>query len=107
MALVFTRLPPNQQRYDQGRVATEITLDTAYPAGGYPITPKELGLISAPSYVESEISTAQGFESQWDYANSKLKFYEVGAAGAFDEADAADLSASIKCRVVAYGDPIF
>jgi hypothetical protein len=100
MAVAYAKV---EARPDAGRTVYDITLDTAYPAGGYPLDYKQLGLLSAPTAMNADFSTAQGFVAQWDPVNSKLKLWEVGAAGALDEGDAADFTASMKVRVTSYG----
>jgi hypothetical protein len=62
----------------------DITLDNAYPTGGYPFTPAQLGF-GAGGTIDAFVllqPVVDGYFGQWDMANSKLKFYQCAGAGA-------------------------
>jgi hypothetical protein len=63
----------------------DVTLDNSYPAGGYPLTPQQLGfgLNGQIVSVMAPASKTGGWETDWDYTNSKLQVFDSsGAANA-------------------------
>lgn len=60
----------------------DITLDSSYPAGGYPITPQQMGfgLNGQIVMVNGAASKTGGWECGWDYTNSKLQVFDSSAA---------------------------
>ena len=63
----------------------DVTLDSSYPAGGYPLASKDLGF-GTNGLIDMVIATMSktgGWEVSWDYTNSKLQVFDSsGAAGA-------------------------
>lgn len=96
-----------KKRPDLRETIVDMTADASYPAGGYPVTPANVGLFTVDS-IESYQKGGAGNLAQYDPANAKVKIFQTGAAlsGAFSEAIAADLSASDVFRLVCKGDPI-
>lgn len=70
---------------------TDVTLDN-YVTNGYAITAKQLGMDSTVDYVGPVNSL--GYVGQWDYANSKLKFYSASGT------ELANASAALAAQVV-------
>jgi hypothetical protein len=104
MAATFARVA---SRPDQGRVSTDMTCDASYPAGGYPVTPANLGLLSAPVSVECYVRTAQGLLAMYDNTNSKIKLFVSGTLDAvLNEAGSNDVSTSVVVRITATGTPV-
>lgn len=64
------KAPPS--RLSGGRICkpVEFTLDAAYAAGGYAVTPAQLGLASIDLILPCPTS---GYVPEWDYTNAKLK----------------------------------
>jgi hypothetical protein len=63
----------------------DISLDANYPAGGYPLTPQQLGFGASGQvqFVDADASMTGGWQVGWDYTNSKLQVFDgSGAAGA-------------------------
>jgi hypothetical protein len=63
----------------------DVTLDGNYPAGGYPLTPQQLGfgLNGRVMFADAPASTTGGWEAGWDYTNGKLQVFDSsGAASA-------------------------
>lgn len=64
----------------------DVTLDAAYPSGGYPLTPAQLGLGASgiPYMVDAAtVSKTGGWLVGWDYTNGKLQVFDgSGAASA-------------------------
>jgi hypothetical protein len=63
----------------------DITLDANYPAGGYALTPQQLGfgLNGQIVLADAVSSKTGGWEVGWDYTNSKLQVFDSsGAASA-------------------------
>jgi hypothetical protein len=63
----------------------DVTLDASYPAGGYPLTPQQLGfgLNGSIVFVDGAASKTGGWEAGWDYTNGKLQVFDSsGAASA-------------------------
>src|SRR5215210_8659798 len=104
MAAVFTRA----KAYPAANMTiTDLTADGSYPANGYPVTARDLGLRSIDS-VQAYERTVQGNVAQFDVTNSKLKIFQTGAAlsGLLSEAIAGDLSTANVFRLVAHGPVI-
>lgn len=83
-------------------VVAELTGDTSYATGGYPLTAKQLGL----NVVENVLpqSPAGGKFWEYDLANNKLKILKVNSTGgALEEvANESDQSGAVT-RIVAFG----
>lgn len=96
MALAYSvvhKLPLSQ------KAIVDITLDNAYPANGYVLSNASMGVLGAPSMVDCDVKTAQGFTPVWDQVNAKLKMYKsAGAAGQHTECASADLTSSVVIR---------
>jgi hypothetical protein len=60
----------------------DVTLDSSYPAGGYPLTSKDLGFGGSGriDLVDVSMSKTGGWEAAWDYTNSKLQVFDSSAA---------------------------
>src|SRR5215813_4914165 len=70
---------------DQFVRTVDVTCDNAYPAGGYPITPAQLGFGTngVIDFVASALSKAGGWECGWNYTTNKLQVFDSsGAANA-------------------------
>lgn len=81
------------------KTIVDITLDNAYPANGYALANASMGILGAPSMLDLDVKTAQGFTPVWDQANNKLKMFKsAGAAGAHAECASADLSSAVVVR---------
>lgn len=57
----------------------DITLDNAYPTGGYAISPAVIGMDSIDVMV---ISASVGYLFDYDHVNGKLKVFVTGALNA-------------------------
>jgi len=98
MALAFAnfkRKPPQKGGWRGGYV--DITLDGAFPTGGWPITAANLVLNTLHNLIPP--ASKNGFPLEFDHVNSKIIAYqEADGASALGEIDAADLSgAVIRC----------
>src|SRR6516165_11339243 len=62
----------------------DVTLDASYAAGGYTLTPQQMGFgLNGVLYLVLPTPCADGFLTEWDEAASKLKIRDSsGAAGA-------------------------
>jgi hypothetical protein len=110
MALSYVR-DVVSSRPDQGHMITDITLDTAYPAGGYPLSNAALGMLLTPTHVECSSMYSHGTATLsmlaiWDKTNNKLKIFKSNTAAAPTEAASADITASHSVRVKATGKPV-
>jgi hypothetical protein len=109
MALAFARV--GTPRPDLREVVTDVTLDGSYAAGGYAITPAELGMLGAPDAVECvsyrHATATSSNLAVWDPVNSKLKVFETGGAvsGPFAECIAGDITTAHVVRLKATGNP--
>lgn len=85
----------------------DVTLDGSYPAGGYPLTPQQLGfgLNGRVMFVQANASTTGGWEAGWDYTNSKLQIFDSSGAAnaAMHEVAAATVLTGVVVRVTAKG----
>ena len=93
-----------------GRVVVDITLDTAYGAGGYALDGKACGLLTtaprnvSPTNYRHATATSSNV-AQWNSSTNKLLVFEAGtAAGPMPECIAADITASHVVRANVYGD---
>src|SRR5438105_890479 len=65
----------------------DVLLDASYPAGGYALTPQQLGFGTNGTiyYVGGAMSKTAGWSVGWDYTNGKLQVFDatglVNAAG--------------------------
>jgi len=75
-AVVARRGASGDERY------VDVTLDSSYPAGGYPLTSKDLGFGGSGriDLVDAATSKTGGWEVGWDYTNSKLQVFDSSAA---------------------------
>lgn len=87
----------------------DLTLDAAYPAGGYAITPATFGLSSIDFlHVSGARGSAGGATAglvwEWDHVNSKLKAYRAPAAINLELLEAANTMVStatvLRCLVI-------
>jgi hypothetical protein len=103
MAIAYKMI---RQLPDANKTIVDITLDAAYAAGGYALTPASLGFETAPNMVDPQVVTTagQGFVPSWNQQTGKLQMFKVGAAGAMTECVNTDLSASVKVRLEVTGD---
>src|ERR1044072_6834749 len=105
MALSYS-INPSSPR-DKGKTIVDITLDSAYPSGGYALSNAGLGMLVKPTMIDLDVSTAQGFTPVWDVSNHKLKMFKSGSNSAHSECASADLSSSVVIRAEVTGTPIF
>jgi len=83
-------------------VVAELTGDTSYATGGYPLTAKQLGL----NVVENVLpqSPAGGKFWEYDFASNKLKILQVDSSGgALKEVAAETNQSEAVTRIVAFG----
>ena len=114
MALSFT--PVKGTEWEAGRIRgrqIDIILDTDYPTGGWPISPKDVGLSS--SIVGASIlghtgaagaAATTGYVYIWDFLAGKLQAFDTGAAASapLNEATAGDDDLSTRrVRVMFFG----
>lgn len=98
---------PGESRF----VVADITMDAAYPAGGYPITPASFGLssidfLSISGGVRQGTAAGLGICWEWDHVASKLKAWKVGAAVATPLSEVANTDLAVggaKLRVYVVG----
>src|SRR5262245_32313549 len=97
-----------KKRPEAREVIVDMTCDASYPAGGYPVTPANLGLLSVPEAVVAYERTVQGNDVQFDHTNQKVKIFQTGAArsGVFSEAVNTDLTTADIIRLVCKGDVV-
>lgn len=92
----------------QGKLI-EITLDAAYPAGGYDINADKtkLGFIIISAVIPLGMPRTVGVAPSWDRVNKKLKYFRFDypntAAGAAIEAVAGNIAATDKQEVLILG----
>lgn len=103
MAIAYTRVAFYP---DMRKSIVDVTLDAAYAAGGYALTPASLGFETAPNMVDPQVVTTagQGFVPSWNQQTGKLQMFKVGAAGAMTECVNTDLTAAVKVRLEVTGD---
>lgn len=58
----------------------DVTLDAAYAAGGYTLTPKDMGFGTNGTILLVLSGLADGFLTEWDEAASKLKIRDYSTA---------------------------
>ena len=86
----------------------DVTLDGSYPAGGYALTPQQIGfgangviyLVTAGGYTKTG-----GWAVGWDYTNNKLQVFDgSGAANVVNhEVVATTVLTGVVARVIAFG----
>jgi hypothetical protein len=86
----------------------DITLDAAYAAGGYSLTPQSMGFGSNGTILFVLVSGGgpDGFFAEWDETGAKLKFRDAsGGVGAATPEVANNLAGlnAVKVRVMALG----
>lgn len=93
---------------DIQKAIVDVTLDAAYGAGGYALTPNSLGMLAAPDMVDPQVVTTAGagFVPSWNQQTGKLQMFKVGAAGALTECVNTDLTAAVKVRLEVTGIPL-
>lgn len=99
MALVLGRVTMggrNSVLGDRREIVVDATLDSSYPASGYPLTARSLGFDSLDWVLP--IATTSGHTFGYDYAFSILHVFIRGA----EVTAATDLSAVV-LRIVAHG----
>lgn len=86
MAITFTKSKFGPDVWGRRRlVPCDLTFDTSYPAGGYSITPSQLGGgggrdIEGASYVGGNAASRR-FSYLWDTTNEKLRLFRPADAG--------------------------
>jgi hypothetical protein len=86
----------------------DVLLDASYPAGGYPLTPAQLGF-GANGVIFAVIAgfdkAGTGWSIGWDYTNSKLQVFDgSGAANAVQhQVIATTVLTGIIARIIALG----
>lgn len=60
----------------------DVLLDASYPAGGYALTPQQLGLglNGTIFFVDGSVSKTAGWMIGWDYTNGKLQVFDGSGA---------------------------
>lgn len=85
----------------------DVTLDASYPAGGYALTPQQLGfgLNGSILMVLGAASKTAGWDAAWDYTNGKLQVFDgSGAANvAMHEVAAATVLTGVVVRLLVKG----
>jgi hypothetical protein len=86
----------------------DVTLDGNYPAGGYPLTPAQLGLGASGRVFmvdAATVSTTGGWLTGWDYVNGKLQVFDGSgaASAAMHEVAAATVLTGVVVRVFVMG----
>lgn len=85
----------------------DVTLDGSYPAGGYPLTPQQLGfgLNGRVFFVASDASSTGGWFVAYDYTNSKLQVFDgSGAANVvMHEVANGTVLTGVVARIMAWG----
>jgi hypothetical protein len=104
MAASFARVAG---RPDYSETTTDMTCDASYPAGGYPVTPANLGMLDAPDTVYCYVKSAQGLLAMHDPTNAKIKLFVSGTTDSvLNEAGSNDVSTSVIVRLVCRGRPV-
>ena len=87
---------------DRREVTVDLRMDTAYPAGGYPVTPDLVGLGKIDSIQLGGVTT--GLVWSWNPVTSMLQAWKPGAINSpMVEAAAADVSKNTQLRCIAKG----
>lgn len=85
----------------------DVTLDGSYPAGGYALTPQQLGFgLNGTIYaVLGAFSKTAGWLVGWDFTNGKLQVFDGSGATsvAMHEAAAATVLTTVVARLVVMG----
>lgn len=88
----------------------DITLDNAYPTGGYPLTAQSLGIgLNGQILFVDPATVKSGYMFEYDQVNQKLKAYQNGAGNA-PNTELANNSAVLnglvaRCVVLGKGSP--
>jgi hypothetical protein len=86
----------------------DVTLDGSYPAGGYALTPQQLGfgLNGQILFVDAgTVSKTGGWLVGWDYTNGKLQVFDGSgaASAAMHEAGAGTVLTTVVVRLQVFG----
>jgi len=86
----------------------DITLDSSYPAGGYALTPQQLGFGANGTvwFLDANtVSKTGGWLVGYDYTNNKLQVFDGSgaASSAMHEIGAGTSLAGVVVRVLAFG----
>jgi hypothetical protein len=86
----------------------DVTLDGNYPAGGYPLAPRDFGFgLNGTIFMidPGTVSKTGGWLAGWDYTNNKLQVFDgSGAANvAQHEVAAATVLTGVIVRCLAFG----
>lgn len=86
----------------------DVLLDGSYPAGGYALTPQQLGFgLNGTVYlaIGGGFSKTAGWSVGYDYTNSKLQVFDGSAAAnlAMHEVAATTVLTGIIARLIVYG----
>lgn len=85
----------------------DVALDNSYPAGGYALTPQQLGfgLNGSIVLVDGIASKTGGWEAAWDYTNGKLQVFDSSGAvnAAMHEVAAATNLTGVVVRLLVKG----
>jgi hypothetical protein len=86
----------------------DITLDSSYPAGGYPLTPRDFGFGTNGVIFMVDpgtFSKTGGWLVGWDYTNNKLQVFDgSGAANVVcHEVIATTVLTGVVVRAIAFG----
>ena len=92
------------------KTIVDVTLDTAYPANGYLLSPTGLGVLGTPMVVDAQFITGQGFSTEYQATGAqagKLKLFKNAAgAGQYTECASADITASMVVRCEVQANPL-
>lgn len=80
---------------DRRVLALDITGDTAYPTGGYSITPALVGMTRFDAVKVQQPKTATRIVT-WDYANSKLMIYTALSTEAANASDQSSVVVTVE-----------
>ena len=111
MALAFSAVKP-QPRDAWGQMEVrivDITLDGAYAAGGYAITPQQVGFGANGVILFAILPEIAGYALEWIPATQKLMVKQSGAAVSSPNAEVPNNSAPInglipRCVFLGYGN---
>lgn len=104
MAATVTRVAGPFSTGDRYKTVSNVALDNSYPAGGYPLTPAQLGFASTtdPEFTV-ECDNANGWTTTYDYTNQKLRLWTSTATTSVVVTAGTDVSAAATVRITASG----
>jgi hypothetical protein len=85
----------------------DVLMDGSYPAGGYPLSPQQLGLgLNGQVFlVLGDMSKTGGWDIAYDYTNAKLQVFDGSgaASSAAHETAAATVLTGVTARLMVFG----